>query len=110
MSEDVIATCDEIDAEIVRVLTEKFFSEQHRAASALQSILARGLRVRVQGTVIVCRDPGDDMFLECPAHAKADLLVAGDKDLLTLGVQRNAHCHTLGVSESRMRRAATAQR
>jgi len=24
MSEDVIATCDEIDAEIVRVLTEKF--------------------------------------------------------------------------------------
>ncbi|HEX4321929.1 MAG TPA: hypothetical protein VHZ52_13545 [Acidobacteriaceae bacterium] len=24
MSEDVIATCDEIDAEIIRVLTEKF--------------------------------------------------------------------------------------
>ena len=94
MSEDVIATCDEIDAEIVRVLTEKFFSEQHRAASALQSILARGLRVRVQGTVIVCRDPGDDMFLECTALAKADLLVAGDKDLLTLGAYKGTRIVT----------------
>lgn len=33
MSEDVIATCDEIDGEIVRVLTKKFFWEQHRATS-----------------------------------------------------------------------------
>ena len=41
MSEDVIATCDEIDAEIVSVLTEKFSWEQHRATSALQTILAR---------------------------------------------------------------------
>jgi len=38
----------------------------------------------IRGTVKVCRDPGDVMFLECAALAKADLLVAGDKDLLTL--------------------------
>ena len=85
MSEDVIATCDEIDAEIVRVLTEKFDWERHRAEEALEAILARGIRVRIRGTVKECRDPHDDMFLECSAIAKADLLVAGDKDLLTLG-------------------------
>jgi len=51
MSEDVIATCDEIDGEIVRVLTEKFSWEQHRATSALQAILARGIRVKIRGTV-----------------------------------------------------------
>ena len=85
MSEDVIATCDEIDAEIVRVLTERFFWEHHRATLALQTILARGIRVKIRGAVKVCRDPGDDMFLECAAFAKADFLVAGDKDLLTLG-------------------------
>jgi predicted nucleic acid-binding protein len=34
MSEDVIAACDEVDAEIVRVLTKKFSWEQHRATSA----------------------------------------------------------------------------
>jgi uncharacterized protein len=85
MREDVIATCDEIDAEIVRVLTEKFFWEQQRATSALQAILARAVRVKIRGRVKVCRDSGDDMFLECAALAKADLLVAGDKDLLSLG-------------------------
>lgn len=84
MSEDVIATCDEIDAEIVRVLTGKFCWEQHRATAALQAILERGIRVKIRGAVKVCRDPGDDMFLECAEVAKADYLIAGVKDLLTL--------------------------
>jgi putative PIN family toxin of toxin-antitoxin system len=67
MSEDVIATCDEIDEEIVRVLTVKFSWEQQGAASALKAILARGIRVKIRGTVKVCRDPHDEMFLECAA-------------------------------------------
>lgn len=48
MSEDVIATCEEIDAEIMRLLTEKFSGEQHRATSALQTILVPGIRVKIQ--------------------------------------------------------------
>ena len=110
MSEDVIATCDEIDAEIVRVLTEKFSWAQHRATSALQAILARGIRVKIRGTVKECRDSGDDMFLECAALAKADLLVAGDKDTDSWRVQGNAHCHAFGVRESKISISATAQR
>jgi putative PIN family toxin of toxin-antitoxin system len=94
MSEDVIATCNEIDAEIVRVLTEKFSWEQHRAMSALQAILARGIRIRIRGAVKVCRDPGDDMFLECAVLAQADLLVAGDKDLLSLGAYKGTRIVT----------------
>lgn len=94
MNQDVIATCDEIDAEIVRVLTEKFSWEQERAESALQTILARGIRVKIHGSVKACRDPGDDMFLECAFLAKADLLVAGDKDLLTLGAYKGTHIVT----------------
>ena len=53
MSEDVIASCGEIDAEILRVLTKKFSWEQHRAVLALQAILARGIRVKIRGTVKV---------------------------------------------------------
>ena len=94
MSEDVIATCDEIDSEILRVLTEKFSWERNRATSALQTILARGIRVKIQGTVKLCRDPSDDMFLECAALAKADLLVAGDKDLLALGTYKGTRIAT----------------
>jgi len=94
MSEDVIATCDEVDAEIVRVLTEKFFWEQSRAGAALKTILARGIRVKIRGAVKECRDPHDDMFLECAALAKADLLVGGDKDLLTLGTYKGTRIIT----------------
>jgi uncharacterized protein len=94
ISEDVIATCDEIDAEIARVLTEKFSWEQPRATSALQVILARAIRVKIRGTVKQCRDPGDDMFLACAALAKADLLIAGDKDLLTLGAYKGTRIIT----------------
>ena len=94
MSESVIATCDEIDVEIVCVLTEKFSSEQHRATSALQTILARGIRVKIRSMVKVCRDPNDDMFLECAALAKSDLLVEGDKDLLTLGTYKGTRIIT----------------
>ena len=90
----MIATCDEIDAEIVRVLTEKFSWGQHRATSALRAIWARGIRVKIRGTVKECRDPSDDMFLECAALAKADLLVAGDNDLLTLGAYKQTRIVT----------------
>jgi len=57
-------------------------------------ILARSIRVRIRGAVKVCRDPGDDMFLECAALAKANLLVAGDKDLLTLGTYKGTRMVT----------------
>lgn len=85
MSEDIIATCAEIETEILRVLSEKFLWEPNRADAVLKAILARAIRVRIRGTVKQCRDPNDDMFLECAARADADLLIAGDKDLLVLG-------------------------
>ncbi len=85
VSQDVIATCAEIESEIVRVLTEKFLWEQSRVFAAFENLLARAIRVRLRGTVKLCRDPNDDMFLECAARSNADLLVAGDKDLLVLG-------------------------
>jgi putative PIN family toxin of toxin-antitoxin system len=84
MSEDVIAICPEIEAEITRVLTQKFSWEQDRVHAALETVLARSMRVRLRGTVKECRDPDDDMFLECAERANADLLIAGDKDLLVL--------------------------
>jgi len=35
--------------------------------------------------VTVCRDPEDDMILECCLATHADLLITGDRDLLELG-------------------------
>jgi putative PIN family toxin of toxin-antitoxin system len=84
MREDIIATSVEMEAEVFRILTEKFSWHTHKATGAIRTILARSIRQQLTHTVYVCRDPKDDMFLECAALAKADYLVAGDKDLLVL--------------------------
>jgi putative PIN family toxin of toxin-antitoxin system len=84
MSRDVIATCPEMEEEVYRVLTEKFRWESSRVLTALDTVLARAIHVQLRGTVKACRDPTDDMFLECAIRARADLLIAGDKDLLVL--------------------------
>jgi putative PIN family toxin of toxin-antitoxin system len=85
MSQDVIATCPEIEEEIYRVLTKKFRWESAQAHAALKTVLARAIRVELKGSVKACRDPKDDMFLECAVRSRAHLLIAGDKDLLVLG-------------------------
>jgi len=83
--EDVIATSPELREEIHRILTEKFLWSQNRASVLLDRFLARSFTVQLTHTTAICRDPKDNMFLECAALAKADVLVAGDKDLLVLG-------------------------
>lgn len=85
MRHDRIAACEEIEAEVLRTLTTKFDWQRREALNAIELILHKGIRVSLTGTVKLCRDPHDDMFLECAEIAKADLLVSGDKDLLTLG-------------------------
>jgi len=37
----------------------------------------------------ICRDPKDNMFLECAENAKADYIVSGDNDLLLLKQYKN---------------------
>lgn len=38
--------------------------------------------IAVEGTVNVCRDPDDNVVLECARNAQADIIVTGDQDLL----------------------------
>jgi putative PIN family toxin of toxin-antitoxin system len=94
MSEDIIGSCNEIESEILRVLTRKFSWDPARVHYALDAVLARAVHVQLRGTVKACRDPKDDMFLECALRAKADVLVAGDKDLLVLGTYKGTRILT----------------
>jgi len=82
---DTLGICDEIVEEISRVLTEKFNWEPSAVQGRLSYLLTRSLRVRITGALRVCRDPNDDMVLECALLAGAQAIVTGDKDLLTLG-------------------------
>ena len=55
---------------------------------ALDVAIKRSVRCQLQHNVHVCRDPKDNMFLECAALARADVLVTGDNDLLSLAKYR----------------------
>jgi putative PIN family toxin of toxin-antitoxin system len=79
-----IATCVQIEDEILSTLTEKFGWKTEEASAVMAGWLPFPLRVTVPGVLRACRDPNDDMVLECAAVAVADYIVSGDKDLLAL--------------------------
>src|ERR1700691_3640423 len=82
---DTIAICPEIEEEIENVLRERFSWTSNRIAALLPAMLGNALWITMSGTVKICRDPKDDMILECAERANAAVVVTGDKDLLTLG-------------------------
>jgi predicted nucleic acid-binding protein len=62
--------------------------------SAREMIPARGIRGKIRGTLKLCRDPNDDMFLECAAPAGRICWLQGDKDLLILGAYKGTRMIT----------------
>ena len=83
---DRVAVSAYIHDEIVRVLTSKFSKDRTALEEVLAEMLSYALVVEVTGEITgVCRDPKDDAILETAWRARADLLVAGDKDLLSMG-------------------------
>jgi putative PIN family toxin of toxin-antitoxin system len=52
--------------------------------SGIASFTSRAKLVCPAKSLSVCRDPEDDMLLECCLEAKADFLITGDKDLLAI--------------------------
>jgi putative PIN family toxin of toxin-antitoxin system len=80
--EHTIATCLQIEAEIVRILTKRFGWTVARVTLAMKAALPFPMRMVVNGNLRVCRDPYDDMVLECAVASGARVLITGDKDLL----------------------------
>ena len=80
----VIAICREIVAEIEEVAARKFSQRRAHLKARLDTLLLDALWATVQGEVHICRDPDDNIVLECAWNAKAQLIVSGDLDLLDL--------------------------
>ncbi len=77
------------------VITEKILDEYSRVLHELdprEKVLKRWMLFLVKNAdvvedrdiVKVCRDPFDDMFINCALTAKARYLISGDKDILVL--------------------------
>ncbi|MGB8261104.1 MAG: putative toxin-antitoxin system toxin component, PIN family [Terracidiphilus sp.] len=86
VTQDRLAISEFIQSEIVRVMTRKFGRDERELRPLLDELFLRALRVEVAGVIRgVCRDPKDDAILETAWRAEADYLIAGDRDLLSLG-------------------------
>ena len=81
-----IAVCNPILHEIHTTLTEKFNWSHSRIEGVLSEYLTEALHIAIHSQLFgICRDPKDDVILECAIVASAELIVTGDKDLLALG-------------------------
>jgi putative PIN family toxin of toxin-antitoxin system len=66
-------------------LAGKLTGDQLTAFKALLvAILAGAREVEVKRHLRVCRDPGDDAYLSLALAAQADVLLTGDRDLLSI--------------------------
>lgn len=81
-----LAISDAIEAEVRRVLAEKFSWTAERIGGAMQDLASFTHRVHpTQRIAGVLADPDDDRILECAVASRSSVLVSGDKHLLNLG-------------------------
>jgi len=69
-----------------KLLSSKFDPYVSRAArqTLVRTFLPIVEIVQSTQVITVCRDPHDDKFLEAAVNGRADVIITGDKDLLTL--------------------------
>jgi len=82
---DEIVICAEIENEAIRIMRRKFGVEESEVRAGMEIFLQNSKRVLVTGRLSgICRDPKDNFILECAVISDADLIITGDKDLLSL--------------------------
>lgn len=73
----------ELVTEIFKVLRKFKYSEEKR--QELKSLLEKqSIKISPKSSVKICRDPKDNYVLDLCVAGKADFLITGDQDLLTL--------------------------
>ena len=83
--------CQELEGVLGRAKFQNQLRDSGLSSQAL-SQLYQGMVKMVEVHLLpapVSRDPQDDMVLSCAVAAKADLIVSGDEDLLTLSHFQN---------------------
>jgi putative PIN family toxin of toxin-antitoxin system len=71
---------------ILEKLTGNNASVMHQWKSLLLEYI---LLIDPQEVITECRDPKDNMFLECAVACEAKYIVSGDKDLISMNPFRN---------------------
>jgi uncharacterized protein len=90
VSADVILELNDV---LGRKKFERYVKEEERERF-LRILLREATLVEIREEVRACRDPKDDKFLELAVNGKADCIVSGDEDLLSLGPFRGVEILT----------------
>jgi putative PIN family toxin of toxin-antitoxin system len=76
---------DSILSEYIRVIDEIASGKDPALAKEwLRYILENAIVIKHPDGLKLCRDPHDDMFINCAVYSKSRFIVSGDKDLLIL--------------------------
>ena len=82
----VLVLSQSIIDEVQKVLSRPKMRRKHRYTLAevtnLVDLLQRANIVEVTPSFELCRDPGDDMFIDCAVSGRVQFLVSYDKDLV----------------------------
>lgn len=65
-------------------LIEKYQVQEQDVHAFRSLILLNGKRIKIKTKVSICRDPKDNDYLALALDGKADFIVSGDGDLLSL--------------------------
>ncbi|MBI2107348.1 putative toxin-antitoxin system toxin component, PIN family [Candidatus Woesearchaeota archaeon] len=81
----------EVEAVVNREKFKEIIEETNQKPDAIiQKIISLSLLIiGPELSIKVCRDPRDNKILECDVNAKADYIVSGDEDLLSLKCYSN---------------------
>jgi putative PIN family toxin of toxin-antitoxin system len=79
------------EAQIIEVLGRPYIATRVRPLllENVRRILAAAELVTITESIVACRDPTDDKFLELAVNERADVIVSGDLDLLVLDTFRS---------------------
>jgi putative PIN family toxin of toxin-antitoxin system len=86
VSPDLLAEYREVPKQLRS--SGKLTADQRRAlVSGIATFVSEARVVVPTKPVALCRDPDDDMVLECCRAARASVLITGDRDLLELATK-----------------------
>ncbi len=80
----VAVTSRALQAELLRIFVRKFGLSQSEAAEAMASIRESFAWARPRTVLNLCRDAADNRVLECAVYGRAEVIVTGDRDLLSM--------------------------
>lgn len=89
----VLLTSSETQQELYRVLSKPCFSTESILGN-IKVIFSASDHIEIIETVTACRDPMDDKFLDLAINGRADIIISGDKDLLSMRLYKDTRIIT----------------